>query len=269
MGRLLARLDRAGFNLEELNELVRRFFSAEDTCRFRSQPDLYTGQLVCYAELLREPPLVDWAVLIGDIVHSLRATLDNLVWELSVDFRGPAPDDPLPPGSPWRRIGFPIVTDNKRWASAEPPGGLWAIDPSLISTFKEYQPFVSRRDRPDQEALAILQELWNIDKHRHVHVGVVGVAPNLGQILALPDAGRGVVRTIRGKRTLELNTMIELFSVTIEKQVPQYVEMNWGVDFQLSFDHGPPAFGRDTIDFLGDVMVTIKAILDEFASQLT
>lgn len=267
--RLLARLDRAGSNLTELNELFHTFMSDKRTYRIRSLQDLYTNDIVCYVQLLREPAFLAWASIIGDVVHNLRATLDNLVWELSVAFSGAPPDDPIPAGSRWRRICFPIITDSVKWEPSLSHGGLWAVDPSLLPTFLKYQPFVTGKGTADREPLAILHDLWNIDKHRHIHVVIVGVAPNSGHTFAFPTRGRGTVKNVGGLRTLELNKLTELFEVEVAEQVPQHVEMNWAVGFELSFSEGPPAYRRDTFDFLSGVKDTITTIVDEFESALT
>ncbi len=263
--RLVSRLNRAEGNLSELNELF-CLWCDDQPYRVKTQQDIYTGEIVCYV-ILRKGPPTEWGSILGDVVHGLRATLDNLVWELSVAFTGSPPVDPIPAGNRWRKIGFPIITDESKWAPTL-KGPLWAVDPSLTPTFKKYQPFLTGQHAPDREPLAILQELWNIDKHRHIHVVAIAAGPDPRHIFALPTQGRGIIKHVRGARELKLNTMTELFSVELDEPVLQYVDMDWKIHFDITFDQGPPAYGRDPIDFLQDVKDAVTAIVAEFEPYL-
>jgi hypothetical protein len=60
-------------------------------------------------ESVDEPPL-EWATIVGDVVHNLRSSLDHLVYELS--FLGTR-------GSPGSRTSFPCSLTRANWCSSD------------------------------------------------------------------------------------------------------------------------------------------------------
>jgi hypothetical protein len=72
--------------------------------RHITQINRETGDYIVRIKSHRVPDPV--AVAIEEILHNLRSSLDLLAWELHVV--NEAPPQPLPDGSPWRRIQFPI-----------------------------------------------------------------------------------------------------------------------------------------------------------------
>lgn len=208
----IARVSRADVHLESLNRLLRDFvkggaysvISHPDLNTFPPQQpgmigfgpislgqhgiDPWTREIVLTARVLKEPPSEAASLIIADVVNSLRAALDNLVWALSVRANGPPPEDPIPRGDPWRTVAFPVVLDKNRWKDATDVR-LRFVDPALHTRFHRLQPFYRRKNRPERDPLAILDELWNIDKHRHLHLaesflGLDGVKSNLQQFFA-------------------------------------------------------------------------------------
>src|SRR5947209_1002349 len=154
MSRLLLRdpflkLDRAEVHLEGLNERIHRWLQ-DDPCEVKPQLNPRTGEVIVYAEPIREPPVEEWSVVIGDVVHNLRSALDQSVWALTVDHQVTAHPNPIPrrgdPGSEWRDVGFPIYVKPHLgklipWVGAKDLKGLWGIRPSLRADFQLLQPF--------------------------------------------------------------------------------------------------------------------------------
>lgn len=103
------------------------------------------------------PPLDEWALIAGDVVHNLRSSLDVLVWaharagELSE--------------SQQRSICFPVVFEEAKWAQAV-TRNLATIDPGLIERVRACQPFAVSHSEGAIDGLATLSELDNQDKHR-------------------------------------------------------------------------------------------------------
>jgi hypothetical protein len=105
-----------------------------------------------------KPPDPRLGIIASEFTHHLRATLDNLVWQL-VLLRG---------GSPHRTTQFPIYETRERYqSSAHMLRGVSADDRALI---EHYQPFQQGVRAPDAY-LSLLKWLNNVDKHRFIHVG--------------------------------------------------------------------------------------------------
>lgn len=105
-----------------------------------------------------DPPDSRIGLIVGEFAHNLRATLDNLVWQI-VLLRG---------GSPTSKTQYPIY---KSWEGYQSSGwmlrGVGADDRAVIEAT---QPF-EHGGNPEHSYLALLAWLNNVDKHRFVHVG--------------------------------------------------------------------------------------------------
>lgn len=171
-----AKLARADEHLHVLQVEWQKFIRQDPspygfTCRAQVQASpetggkfVKTGRWVVGVQVRDHPPLYLSAVA-GDVTHNLRSALDHLAWQF-VDMSG---------GSPTRRTAFPIYRDEREFIGAvegrrrrdNRPGPLSGIDPrgevwALIKRFQPYQ-------RGDcAEALALLQDFSNADKHREL-----------------------------------------------------------------------------------------------------
>lgn len=110
----------------------------------------------------REPIPVTWSILVGEIAHNLRSSLDQAVYDLTV----------RETGHPVDFSEFPIFTDRDRFNSAGKGGGLYkirGIPEKTRDAIEAVQPFNVRRD--GQESYAwLLHKLSVIDKHRTIHL---------------------------------------------------------------------------------------------------
>ena len=181
----VSRVRRADVHLKSLDGLLRRFVrgGAYEVTGERDLktwpptevdplkiggPDAWTREVVLTARVHRQPPVEQVSLRVADVVNSLRATLDNLVWALSVESHTP-PKDPIPPRDPWRLVAFPIVLKRGEWKDAC-SRQLRFVDPAMHTRFQRLQPFFRRKEKPWRDNLAVLDQLWNIDKHRHLHL---------------------------------------------------------------------------------------------------
>jgi hypothetical protein len=96
-------------------------------------------------------PAEDWALIIGDCVHNLRAALDYIAWRLA----GSDPDD--------TNTQFPIFLTTEKWDRFSAKC-IKRMKPEAQAILKKGQPF----DRPDPEntALGGIYILDNADKHK-------------------------------------------------------------------------------------------------------
>lgn len=115
------------------------------------------------------PPAVDdWGLLLGECIHNLRSSLDNLAFALARLRRDP-PERP-------NRIAFPIFENGQEFQA----NGLRTLDQlpgNAAELIERIQPF--QRDgssgigTPDLDALLHLHQLNNADKHRVPPIALV------------------------------------------------------------------------------------------------
>lgn len=164
------KIERAERQVEELDAEIKNFLDTEPwTFRRDVEPDYWQ---VYRAVVHRHPP-GDLGIIVGDIAHNLRSSLDHLVWQLVLQNRR------LPSG----RNQFPILTTSRAWdeiieRKPAPPGerklqsrkwlkGVGRKNQSLV---KSVQPFW-KLGAAKYEPLTQLQWLNNFDKHRTIHAG--------------------------------------------------------------------------------------------------
>lgn len=274
------KLKRAKVHLDGLYERIYAWLQS-DPCEVKPKLNTQTGEIIVYAELLREPPVGEWSVIIGDVVHNLRSALDQMVWALTVDHQPTPPPNPIPrrgtPGNEWRDVSFPIFTSphpvNNHtgelipWVKAKEPKCLWGIRPSLRKDFQRLQPFNHRQNAP-KEPLAVLNELWNIDKHRHLPLafGYFGLndvvytfpKPTIPEfefsVFQKRDSGpfKGCTEIGRAKPTVKRgSTLYEMYVQPL-------------ASFDVAFEQGPPAYGGRIMEVLDRLYDTVAAILSQF-----
>lgn len=268
-----AKVNRANVHLSLLNERIQGFVDS-NPYEVETEPSSNTGEVIVYASAVREPPAQEWSAIIGDVVHNLRSTLDHLVWQLTLT-EGHVPPPSLK-GSAWKDIRFPILaaphpTDGKGilipWATSKEPKSLWGIRPSLRTDLQGLQPFNHGQDAP-KEPLAILDELWNIDKHRHLNFTSSLLGLHDGETAERIVNFRILKRHAGGpfKRRTPLCTLTRVdsdFTPTGEMHVKPRLS------FDISFEKGPPAYGGRVIETLETLRDTVAAILGKFDSEFT
>jgi hypothetical protein len=128
-------------------------FTEGNAGRIAHDIEAHSSDHVFWLDLAKEPPLREWGLIAGDVLHNLRSALDCLAWQLArINYRGE------PPESEAHRINFPIRTKSEDFASA-------AVLPHVTDTHRmmlgNVQPY-----RRGYEPLARLAVLSNRDKHR-------------------------------------------------------------------------------------------------------
>ena len=119
------------------------------------------GFRLIFEGFAKPPPLDNWGILIGECVHNLRSSLDNLAFALSRLHCDP-PESPT-------AIRFPICQKRSRFRKSR-QGNLDQMPPVAASRIEKLQPFQRERSdvegTPDSDPLVLLQRLSNDDKHR-------------------------------------------------------------------------------------------------------
>ena len=112
-----------------------------------------------------ELPIV-WSVRVGEVIHNLRSSLDHMVWTLVERDQG----------SPGKHTAYPVFTgktefeENIGMLSRTRKGCMFGLGQEGIAMLRRTQPYHGWHDGGDahESALLLLDELWNIDKHRAV-----------------------------------------------------------------------------------------------------
>jgi hypothetical protein len=133
--------------------------------RLSAQLDPHTGYHVFRVGAMPDEWRLRVAVVLGDIVHNLRSSLDQLAWQLVLNHSGrPATDQGA------RQVAFPIQTDSKKLASTYTYNKVSGSDRAIIESAQPYK----GPDNPKLHGLAVLQRLSNRDKHRMLNPILVG-----------------------------------------------------------------------------------------------
>jgi len=275
----VAKLDRADVQIRAL-ERSRDSFLQGDTYTGGIDHDPQAPEPILRGYIHRRPGAITmdraalrWGAVVGETIHDLRSALDSLVWRLTEREQGSAPSPII---GRWKQIAFPIVTDPTRWPPV--PDSLWGIRPGLRTDFKKLQPFCTGKNAPEREPLAVLHELWNIDKHRHIHVArrVIGLkAARLVPRDPLPDADaidpaelEELSITSKSDGIFEDGAELGRIVYAARAKLPlgkMYVEADVTAD--IAFDQGPPANGAYVVDALKRTSQTCRVIVEHFRPE--
>ncbi len=120
--------------------------------------------------IVKQPP-IDLSLLVGDCVHSMRAALDHIAYQLATNYTKTLSDREA------KSIEFPVISNPDdfsrmtRKGDPAPGSGLAKIryiDPVAQALIETMQPYKGE----DWELLALLHDLDRIDKHRELALSV-------------------------------------------------------------------------------------------------
>jgi hypothetical protein len=250
---VMAKLRRANQHAEWLKRTINDFFGTASTYDLMFDFENYPKEIDVYGHFVRKPPLAYFGAVFGDIMNCYRSALDHIVWALSVRHQiKPPPPHPLPPGSPWKDVGFPICLDpGNNWKSAL-GSKLRLVDPNLHADFRSVQPFVTGPKAPEEEWLAMLEGLWNVDKHRVVHIANVDISLEMLNV-TLKSNGRALQFSFvpGGPQRLDLGAFdkeTHLGRVWPQDPWPEGVDegqVERGIRVNVLLDDGSPGFGKN------------------------
>jgi hypothetical protein len=165
-----AKIARALEHLLALDDRLHQYLDSEPfTVQRQLQPD---GQTSVFAFQVRTPPPLELSLLVGEVAHQLRSAVDHIAHGLVL----------AAGNAPTHRTAFPVLI--KRPAKLEIYGGVSAEALKRVDQVQPYQ----RRPDPAAHPLHVLNHLWNIDKHRNLHLAAallrrpqIFLAPSHGQ----------------------------------------------------------------------------------------
>lgn len=149
------KLKRAGFHLDRLHDDQLAPYIARQKQRITSEVDPRTGDKGFWLD--PEPVPSEWGPMIGDVLTNLRSSLDHLARQLVIA-NGRGASDSF----------FPLFDDPIDFLCRAMPV-LRKLDATGQAILDQAQPY-NRANPPQDAALWLLNNLCNIDKHRHLHV---------------------------------------------------------------------------------------------------
>lgn len=146
-----AKLARGVEHLLDLDERVATYLDSEPLgIRREVSPD---GRRQVFVLKQERPPGLDLSVLVGEVVHQLRSAVEHVAHGLVLSNGG----------EPTRKTAFPV--HRTRPAQLKIDGGVASEALVLVDGFQPYQ-----APNPSEHPLHVLNRLWNIDKHRALHL---------------------------------------------------------------------------------------------------
>lgn len=116
--------------------------------------------LICVMDNLAIP-LNEWSIELGEVIYSLRSSLDNLIYVCAQRFADP-------PYNP-RRLQFPIIQDSRQYQNTV-RDILPQISTDVADLLEKIQPFQRNNTdvegSPEHDPLVLLNWISNHDKHR-------------------------------------------------------------------------------------------------------
>lgn len=124
---------------------------------------------------VRQQPSADLSLILGDLIHNVRSALDHAAWQVALLENS---------GARLRRdrskISFPITQRPEEFARHPI---LAYVSEAAKAVFERAQPY-NGPDGPEHHWLAIVNRMWNADKHRLLHptfaltwIGKTGFVP--------------------------------------------------------------------------------------------
>jgi hypothetical protein len=157
-GSPMSKFRRALERLNELDAAIHRWADTEP-CRVVHERDPQTGEQSLTVYVDAQPTDAIFPLLIGEIVHTLRHSLDHIAYRFAISVHGSDP----PPNEDTTE--FPIVkldAHQLNSALSKKIGPKKSMPPGMYAAIEGLQPYHGG----DNRALAFIHDLDNLDKHR-------------------------------------------------------------------------------------------------------
>lgn len=154
-----AKLAWAWKHLEALDKSIDGFLKSDAyfaTEEYNPENRGYIGRIYVKRDLLPE-----WSLMVGDIVHNLRSSLDSLAYALSLKHSG------LPSEDEARSIQFLLVDTKGEFNDPRRRRYIKRMSPEAQAVVERLQPFNTKPDGFKHQ-LSVLRDISNVDKHRHI-----------------------------------------------------------------------------------------------------
>ena len=110
----------------------------------------------------KKPPLDEWSLDIGELIHNLRSSLDYLAFALARKVCDPTPNP--------RSIAFPICDDEMYYKSKKNIKFINQVTKEMAELIEAFQPYKHntkfQKRTAENDLLLMLQKINDFDKHR-------------------------------------------------------------------------------------------------------
>jgi hypothetical protein len=247
------KMDRARLHLENLDFAVQKWLEVHaDLVQEETDPE--TGDDLIVVKAPTVPPADVISLAVADCIHNLRASLDQLVFSLSWAYTA---------GPLSRQVAesceFPIYGPRQP-TTRELGKRMGAVHPDAQIIIKDLQPHHAG-DAFASEKLWILDQLWNLDKHRMLPVTVFGQeAVEINPQALMPTESSA---TYRVGGPIRRKTEIVRFS---GKRPDAYPNPKSAAVLNVAFGQGTPAYGHPVTGFLAGLADYLR---DDVIGKLT
>lgn len=153
---LRAKLARALEHLLDLDQRVAAYLDSEPLgIRRENSPD---GRRQVFVLEQRKAPALELSVLVGEVAHQLRSAVEHVAHGLVV----------ANGGQPTFKTAFPVHLTEP--AQLRIDGG---VGVEALARVADSQPY--RAPNPREHPMHVLNRLWNIDKHRTLHLATLAL----------------------------------------------------------------------------------------------
>lgn len=158
---------RAEEHLQTLDEENRAYFEGRPYEIVHERDEERSRHV--YRFRVRQTPPLRLSILMGDCLHELRSSLDYLAWQLVLENGG----------TPTRQTSFPIHKAEEAFREYKrsrrvPTGVAGGVSDEAAALIETLQPYNRTDGPPEGHPLWVLQDLNNIDKHRHLNLATLG-----------------------------------------------------------------------------------------------
>jgi hypothetical protein len=188
------------------------------------------------------------SLIIGDSIHNYRSALDHLAYSLVEANQGKPPD----------KTAFPISTKPngyKDYFNTKTKG----MSDQAKKIIENEQP-INAKNQIRGNRLALLKELDDIDKHRHIHITLTAI-----------DGGvfvPGLPVLVGTSNSYFIHTG-PIIDKTILARIPkEYKNVNFIPSFDISFESGVSCEGESVISILIAFDQLVAEIINRFDSVL-
>jgi hypothetical protein len=244
------KMDRARAHLKTLDFAVKEWLEVHSDL-VQEEADPETGDDLVFVDAPAVPPADAISLIAADCVHNLRASLDQLVFALSWSYTaGPLTEKVA------KDCEFPIYGPREP-TSSELRKRIGAIDPDAQGIIKDLQPHHAGDAFP-AEKLWILDQLWNLDKHRALPLTIFGQ-----QAVQISPQAITSSATFRVQGPIHRKTEIIRFAGSRPESYP---DPKGAVVLDIAFGQGSPAYGHPVTAFLTELADYLR---DEVIGKLT
>jgi hypothetical protein len=257
-----AKIERANHHITEL----KREFAAlteSDNYGVEIDQEMQAGQKVFRVKIRSKIPH-EFSCIIGDAVHNLRASLDHLIWQLT-----------LAEGKekPCKQHEFPLA-ETRAGYKTKLARIIQGIHPDAVELIQETKPYKRRRRRDN--LFWLIHHLDIVDKHRHLVIGAA-VPRNLRIASTDNEIGRqwptrdfdSVSEWNFGDRLRMLKNGKEVMRSDGTPNTDEFeVENNTKIAFQIAFAKPKIVNGYPAIPFLHQASHLVDTIVGQFVRFL-